>query len=304
MTEAINLFLQSRSAMDVSDRTLGDYDLFLKVVKREGERIGISEVEEYDEIFIRKFIIIQKDKGLSSYTLNHHWRRFKTFFRFLFDNGYVTFNPINMVAKPQIKKRAPRVFDTDEIFKMMNVFSGQDFISIRNRTIIYTLFSTGLRLTEFSNLSMSDLDFYHLRIYVIGKGNKERYIPIGKQLENFLKQYLRRREGYLNECCTVKVSPFVFIQVGGGKLSQWDVRRMFLTIKHDCGISGRKVSPHTWRHTFATNYVRNGGDIRSLQMILGHSSMKTTEMYLTLSSEMLREQNTKFNPLDNMKWRY
>ena len=76
MTEAINLFLQSRSAMDVSDRTLGDYDLFLKVVKREGERIGISEVEEYDEIFIRKFIIIQKDKGLSSYTLNHHWRRF------------------------------------------------------------------------------------------------------------------------------------------------------------------------------------------------------------------------------------
>ena len=130
------------------------------------------------------------------------------------------------------------------------------------------------------------------------------YIPIGKKLENFLKLYLRRRDAYLNEYCIIKTSLYVFIHGDGGQLTGWDVRKMFYKIRKYCKMSGRKVSPHTWWHTFATNYVRNGGDIRSLQMILGHSSMKTTEMYLTLSSEMLNEQNARFNRLDNDRWKY
>ena len=189
---------------------------------------------------------MHKDKGQSSYTLNHYWRSFKTFFRFLFDNGYIEFNPINMVTISQIKKRATMVFTAEEIFKMMNVFSNQDFDYIRNRTIIYTLFSTGLRLSEFSNLTLLDVDIYRLRIYVIGKGSKEMYIPIGKKLENFLKLYLRRRDAYLNEYCIIKTSLYVFIHGDGGQLTGWDVRKMFYKIRKYCKMSGRKVSPHTW----------------------------------------------------------
>lgn len=301
---AIRVFMQSRCAMNVSDRTLGGYDIFLNTVKRIGIEKGLEDISEYDEIFIRECIIMHKNKNQSTYTLNFHWRMFKTFFTFLFDNRYIEFNPITLVIRPQIKQRLPRVFTPNEISKMMNLFSGHDFESIRNRTLIYTLFSTGMRQMEFMNLMLNDLDTCQLQIYVIGKGNKERHIPIGKQLQNFLKVYLRQREDHLYKKCDGKFSPYVFIHGDGGQLTEWDVRKMFYKIRKDCKMSGRKVSPHTWRHTFATNYVRNGGDLRSLQLILGHSSLKTTEMYLTLSSETLREQNAKFNPLDNQRWKY
>ncbi len=172
---------------------------------------------------------------------------------------------------------------------------------MRNYCIMCLLFSTGIRKTELSNLTIADINITNDLIRIDGKGQKERFAPIGRVFKRILTKYISMREEYLkgDSCKWLFITPR-------------DTRRMttscmavlFQKLKKTLKMTGEKVSCHTWRHTFAKTYLLNGGDIFSLQKILGHADIATTKNYLHLNEKEVKIQHARFNPLDNKDWLY
>ena len=231
-----------------------------------------------------------------------YFRTIRTFFIFLYQNDYITNNPITNVKAPKIEEKEMRTFTSQEITKLLNAFDKFTFIGFRNYCIFCTFFSTGMRRGELIELTLADVNITNDFIRIEhGKGQKERFVPIGKTLRRLLLQYLRQREEFLNgESCK-----WLFITSKiERKLTSSTLSDIFQKLKKELNLTGEKISCHTWRHTFAKNYLLNGGEIFSLQKILGHSDIATTKNYLNLNKNEIKMQHAKYNPLDNKDWLY
>nr|WP_281240877.1 tyrosine-type recombinase/integrase [Sporolituus thermophilus] len=197
----------------------------------------------------------------------------------------------------------PRTFTAVEIKKMLNAFKGDTFYEIRNRCIISLFFSTGIRMNELIELKLQDINITTDLIRIQkGKGMKERFVPISRAMKRILIEYLKHRQEYLadkNPDC-----PYVFPSRTGQKMTSSALESMFKKLKHELNLQGEKISCHTWRHTFAKNYLLNGGDIFSLQKILGHADLESTRIYLQLNDQEIKTQFSRYNPLDNKDWLY
>lgn len=187
---------------------------------------------------------------------------------------------------------------------MLHGIDTSDFIGFRNYTILSLLLSTGLRRREYLGLTLLDVDFNTGLIHVLGKGDKERFVPIGNTLARILKKYLKRRDEYMSEVLKGHSSAVLFISKDGNQLTISGSDSIFQELKGKLGMNGKKYSAHTWRHTFAKTFLLNGGDVFTLQKILGHSDITTTKVYINLSDNEMKAQNSKFNPLDNSRWQY
>lgn len=300
---AKKIFMQRCIAIRVSDTTLKGYEEFFTRLQRFLCEREISEIDAVDELVIRQYLITLS-KTMNSITLSGHYRKLKTFFHFLSDDDYLPKNPMKKVAKPKTAERQIKTFNSDTVFKMLNSFDTNSFIGYRNYTILSLLLSTGLRRSEYLNLTVLDVDFNTGLIHVIGKGDKERFVPIGATLRRILKTYLRKREAYLTADCKGQFSPSLFVTKQGGKMSIGGSNAIFRTVKENLHLTGAKFSAHTWRHTFAKTFLLNGGDVFTLQKILGHNDISTTRVYVNLNDTEIKQQNNKYNPLDNTRWQY
>ena len=203
----------------------------------------------------------------------------KGFFRFLNRRKKIKNNPTSNAQTPKLPKKLPTVITKDEINRILNTN-----MPILEHTILEVLYSTGLRVSELVNLKLTNVDLKNNNIKTFGKGSKERIIPIGTYANSTIKEYLKTREKILT--LNNKTSEFLFINDLGDQISRQFV---YLIIKKMGKLIGKNISPHTIRHTTATHMLENGADIRTVQEILGHVSVVTTQIYTHISKTKLKE---------------
>lgn len=228
-------------------------------------------------------------------------RALRVFFNFLVDEGVLMVSPVAAIRKPKVPKYVIKVFSKEDINAVLAAFPLDTFIGFRNYFIMATLFSTGMRRGELLDIRVYNIRFDNNVILVNGKGSKERLLPLSPLYKKTLTKYLKLRTEYLRGA---ERSPFLIINRYGYQLSIGGLNSVFGSLKEITALKGVRVSAHTWRHTFAKLYLLNGGDLFSLQRILGHEDITTTRIYVDMNLKDVKQQNDKFNPLDNARWQY
>lgn len=221
----------------------------------------------------------------------------KSFFNFLLYENYIEQTPTELIEMPKIKRKLPDTLSFIEIEKMINSIDQSNEQGTRDRAILEVLYSCGLRISELLQLKISDIYFEMEIIKVIGKGNKERIVPIGSDALKQIHLYLiYRTQKKINE----KYKDYLFLNLRGTSLSRISV---FNTVKRLADAVGirKSISPHTFRHSFATHLVEGGADLRAVQEMLGHASITTTEIYTHLDNQFLRKTIELYHPLYNQK---
>lgn len=220
----------------------------------------------------------------------------KSYFAFCFMDGITNGNPTELIELPRLGKHLPTVLTLEEIEKMLTCIDLSKADGHRNKAIIETLYACGLRVTELVNLSFSDLNFEDEFIRVIGKGNKERLVPIGQDAIKAMKIYIEKSRVFFP--VVRNQEHFIFLNQRGKQLTRASVFNLVKALAEATGIK-KNISPHTFRHSFATHLVENGADLRAVQELLGHASITTTEIYTHLSREFLRDVVLKHHPMYN-----
>src|SRR5574344_431375 len=302
--ESKKIFVRRCLALSLSQNTINYYLDGFKVLEKFLTKRKITDIETISDGDILD-LIVHLQKKYSPVSVADRFRGFKVFFTYLHQHGYIPISPMINLHKPKVPKVKARTFTNNEVLKIINFYNKNDtthFYEYRNYTIMSILFGTGIRKSELLGMTVFDVHFDENIISVVGKGNKQRYIPIGILLKKILKKYMALREVIANK--KENTSPALIITKNGESLSVYGLDMVFRELKENLNIPTRRLSAHTFRHTFAKNFLLNGGDIYSLQRILGHEDITTTQIYLEFNNNELRIQNDKFNPLDNTRWQY
>ncbi len=236
--------------------------------------------------------IAQQAAAISKRSQSRLISALKSFFGFMEIEGRIQVNPADTIDPPKISRHIPVVLSVEEIDRIMNSVDLSELEGQRNRAILEVLYSCGLRVSELISLRISDLFFDESFIRVIGKGDKQRLVPIGEPAMQAVQLYLSQtRRAYVSK----KAEDILFLNRRGGKLSR---QMIFLMIKSQCEKAGitKEISPHTFRHSFATHLVENGADLRAVQQMLGHESIITTEIYTHIDSRKWQESILTFHP--------
>ena len=261
---------------------------FLKL--RGNDSLKYSDV---DTDIINNFIEYLYKLGISSYTQARIISGIKSFFNYLVYEEKILANPTELLESPKLNKKLPDTLNINEIDKILNSIDLSTYEGTRNRAIIETLYSCGLRVSELINITIQNLYLDVGFIKVIGKGSKERLVPIGssaiKHINIYIKNYRKSFKAISGN------EGFLFLNRRGKKLS----RNMIFIIVKQLSIKNnieKNISPHTFRHSFATHLIEGGADLRAVQDMLGHESITTTEIYTHLNKEYLREVVKKYHP--------
>jgi len=261
---------------------------FLK--SRGNDSLKYSEV---DIDVINDFIEYLYKLGISSYTQARIISGIKSFFNYLVYEEKILANPTELIESPKLNKKLPDTLNINEIDKILNSIDLSTYEGTRNRAIIETLYSCGLRVSELINITIQNLYLDVGFIKVIGKGSKERLVPIGSSAIKHINVYLKN---YRKSFKVIDGNEgFLFLNRRGKKLS----RNMIFIIVKQLSIKNnieKNISPHTFRHSFATHLIEGGADLRAVQDMLGHESITTTEIYTHLNKEYLREVVKKYHP--------
>ena len=216
----------------------------------------------------------------------------KSFFNYLIFEGYIKDSPISNIESPKQEKKLPKVLTEEEIKKLINSIDLNHDFGQRNKTILEILYGTGIRVSELINLKLSNIFFKENIIKVIGKGNKERFVPLGEIASNEMKIYINNRNLLKIDS---KYSDILFLNRYGRGLTRSMIFKIISDASKRVGLD-KKISPHTLRHSFATHLIKNGADLRTIQLILGHESITTTEIYTHLDTLHLEEVLKKYHP--------
>lgn len=217
----------------------------------------------------------------------------KAFYKYLILEDYITDDPTLLIENPKIGLKLPEVLSVEEIELIISSIDLSKKQGQRNKAIIETLYSCGLRVTELINLKISNINFNDEYIKVIGKGNKERLTPIGSNALKYIQIYVN--EVRIHKKISKGNEDIVFLNNRGSKLSRVMIFTLIKNILKKIGIK-KKVSPHTFRHSFATHLIEGGADLRAVQEMLGHESITTTEIYTHLDKDYLRSNIMQFHP--------
>lgn len=220
----------------------------------------------------------------------------RSFFDYLVFENYRNSNPLEQIEAPKIGRKLPDTLSLKEIDKMVADIDLSKPLGERNRAIIETLYSCGLRVSELTHLKISDLFFEEGFIKVTGKGDKQRFVPIGSNTQKLIKNYKKQGRRLLD--ITPEYGDTLFLNQRGKQLTRAMIFTIVKTIAKKAGIQ-KSISPHTFRHSFATHLLENGADLRAIQMMLGHESITTTEIYMHLDKSHLKHVMTKFHPRRN-----
>ena len=262
--------------------------------------VGLEEAREYvlylqeRKRFEGHPLTPARDQKLSPLTVQAHVRTLKAFYAWLFDEGYTKSNKLERLSRPKVPKRYVDVLREDEIRRILSCIRQDDAIGTRDMAMVVTLLDTGLRLAELVNLKRADARIEEGQLKVMGKGSRERFVPIGASTQRLLLRYVYRARP---EPAAPSVDS-LFLEADGSPLTVNCVRLMLERLGRRSGVT--RLHAHLCRHTFATNYLLNGGDIFSLQQILGHSSLEMVRSYVTLASAQVTVQHRKFSPMDRM----
>ena len=243
-------------------------------------------LEDVDYLFIRKYLAKLRSVGYEKRTIARKLSTLRSFFRFLYREGYLKRNPISTISTPKLDKKLPKFLDVASVTRLIESIDAKDVLSLRDRAIMELLYSSGMRVSELVGLNIDRVDLIGNVAKVMGKRRKERISPIGEQAAQALRSYLNKRASKDNA---------LFLNRFGSRICDRSVRR--IVDKYIKKISYReKISPHTLRHTFATHLLERGADLRSIQELLGHSNLSTTQIYTHVTAEKLKSVYDKTHP--------
>lgn len=277
----------------LSENTIINYQLDLKALVQFLENHGIDQTPINIKAETLQQFIYEEAKEKSAYSQSRRISGLKSFFKFLVFEKYRDDQPIQWLEAPKIGRKLPDTLNFDEIIKMLEVIDLSKPEGIRNRAILETLYGSGLRVSELVNLQKSDLFAKEKIVRITGKGNKQRLVPLGDFALDFIQTYLTEVQVY--QKIQKGFENFVFLNRNGKALTR---NMIFLIVQKTAELAGirKKVSPHTFRHSFATHLLENGADLRSIQVLLGHESITTTEIYTHIDTRYLQQVMEEFHP--------
>lgn len=292
--------------MDDIKSDIEDFILYLKIDKKYSENTVLKyrcNLEHFIKFFknkkidditcddINDYLKYLYNNKLSSRSVANNISTLKSFYKFLIMFKRKKNNPLEQLEMPKLSKRLPKTLSFDEINKLLDI-SINNYYDYRNRAMIELMYSSGLRVGELVNVGIHDINFENNTIRVFGKGNKERIVPISDYAADAILNYLTNARGWLSKG---KLSDTLFLNNHGDKMTRQAFFKILNKIAKEKNIK-TEFSPHTIRHSFATHLLEHGADLRSIQELLGHSSISTTQIYTSISNEYVDKNYHKYHP--------
>jgi len=243
---------------------------------------------------LRAYLAHLRKMEMAPRTLARKCSALRQFYKFLLREKKITSDPSDLLLVQVKQKRLPKHLSVDEIFKVLAMAEGTDGVTVRDRALLELWYATGTRISEMASIEPSDLDLKARTLKVVGKGNRERLIPIGEEAVSWCKKYLDVRHEWIR-LSKLEGSEKFFLSPAGKALNRQMIWKLVKKYSQKAGIK-RNVWPHMIRHSFATHILRNGADLRAVQEMLGHRSITTTEVYTHLDIENLKMMQSKYHP--------
>ena len=294
MRRDIESFLEALRNRALSEHTLANYESDLRDFEAflKQRRIDLDSV---DHIAIRDFLGHLYERDLEKTSVARKLACLRSFFKFLVRDGRLKSNPAELISSPRLPKKLPSYLPEDEAAAVVEMPQGNSLKDLRDRAVLELLYASGLRVRELSGLNDENVDLAQQLVRVFGKGRKQRVVPFGGFAAQALRAYLAERDRLgLSKPEEDGQTP-VFVSVRGRRLNARDVQRLVEKTRLRLP-SGRRLTAHTLRHSFATHLLERGADLRAIQELLGHSSLATTQKYTHVSLEHLRAEYDKAHP--------
>ena len=276
----------------LSDNTIDSYLRDIRKLAKFSKEKDLNELQ-ITKAKVKEFIAEINKEGISARSQSRIISGIKAFYKYLILEDYLKINPTELIESPRIGMKLPDTLSIEEIDSLISAIDLSHPQGERNRAILEVLYSCGLRVSELTNLKLSNIRFKEGYVKVLGKGNKERFAPIGNSAIKFLNIYLNEIRNHQ----TIKKGSedIVFLNRRGNKLTRVMIFTIIKQLAEKIGMK-KKISPHTFRHSFATHLIEGGADLRAIQEMLGHESITTTEIYTHLDREYLRKSIMQFHP--------
>lgn len=279
----------------ITDESTKDFLEYLKYERR----VSVNTVDSYGENLLllknytNKDLISLKKEDIKDFLDNvettartkaHYLTVFNSFYKYLVFMDKIKSNPCDGIKAPKLEKKLPTYLTNEEIAKLFNIRLTKP-VDYRNKAILEVMYATGARISEVINLELNQIDFEECIIRVVGKGKKERIIPLDDVAIDALDNYINNYRPFLikNETCN-----YVFLNKNGEKISRQMIFKILKNLANKAGIT-KEISPHTLRHSFASNLLNNGADLRVIQELLGHENLETTEIYSHLQNKKIKD---------------
>jgi integrase/recombinase XerD len=275
----------SKNTVESYRRDLNKYLFFIKTK-------GFNDITKVDRSQINSFLFQQKDRGLSMNSISRNLVAIKVFHRFLVREGYCKDDPTSLIESPKLWRRIPDVLSLQEVKSIIEAAYPRNWQGIRDRAILELMYASGMRVSEVANLKVSDLNLDIGFVRCLGKGQKERIIPIGKSAILSIKRYLDKTRGKLVKKDTTSA---LFLSRIGKEISRQSIWKIIKKYARVAKIK-KSIKPHTLRHSFATHLLERGADLRSVQEMLGHSDISTTQVYTHVNKDRLKSIHQRFHP--------
>lgn len=271
----------SKNTINSYENDLNKFEEYYKI--KDLLKITSKDIEKY----------IQTLSDLAPTTVSHNISSLKTFYSYFLKQGRISNNPTDGIKSPKLGIHLPTYLTIDEVNKLLDI-EVTDAFSSRNKAILELMYATGLRISEVISLEFKNVDYDECIIRVMGKGSKERIVPVNDYAIKYLKEYI---DNYRPELVKNEINNYIFLNNHGRMLTRQGIFKM---IKNYAALKNIKktIGPHTLRHTFATHLLENGADLRVIQELLGHSDISTTQIYTHLTKEALHNEYKKYFPRD------
>ena len=254
------------------------------------DSININDIKSVKYETIRGYLSYLHENKYKSKSISRMISSMRSFFKYLKGKDIIINNPMTLISNPKLEKKLPKYLTINEVEKILNVPDMNDKIGIRDAFILELLYVSGIRVSELVNIKLNDIEESQRRIKILGKGNKERYVLYGSRCSELLKKYISVRSDFLKY-----PNDYLILSKTGRKINTREIRNIINRIKTKAGIS-ISISPHTFRHTFATHMLNEGADLRAVQELLGHENLSTTTIYTHLTNEKLRRTYLNTHP--------
>ena len=275
----------------LSANTLGAYRADLMALMRYlAERsVDLPDARRSD---LLAYIAWRVEEGAKPRSTARQLSSFRRFYRYLSREGAVTEDPTAQIAMPKIGRTLPKSLSEDEVESLLGAPTVSEPLGHRDRTMLEVLYATGLRVSELINLRLSQINLNQGVLRIVGKGNRERLIPLGEEAQRWIRDFI---DGPRVEILLERQTDFLFPTRRGDRMTR---QAFWHIIKRYAGKAGieRKLSPHTLRHAFATHLLNNGADLRVVQLLLGHSDLSTTQIYTHVARERMKELHSQHHP--------
>lgn len=268
-------------------RDISAYLIFIET------KLQITDINHVTRVHIMQFLSCLKDEGKSARTIARHIASIRSFHHFLILDKIVDHDPTVHIETPHPELKLPKVLNTDEVDTLLNTPDLTTTLGLRDKAMLELMYATGMRVSELVNLNINDVHLSLGFVRCLGKGNKERIIPIGKMATEALKEYLEKaRPKLINQ---KNKTDSLFMNHHGQRLSRQGFWKILKQMAVKAGIE-KELTPHTLRHSFATHLLENGADLRSVQELLGHSDISTTQIYTHVTKNRLKDVYNQFHP--------